>query len=415
MEEAEKLNIINKAYKQRLNEHGTITVYDLEGSEPKEENYDFDNNRITIYNTLPQDIYEHTLKLLKCNVPNDYISTLVKGYIKANWAPSGEDLSQVPMYMNDAFKEYKKDKANEVLVLDDMLSMGNSIASFSNESFGVKMFLDGIDECFGGSLMPGNFHPIVGMDKTYKSILSICTACDNAKQGVGVLYCNGEMSKPQLFEKIIVKELGVDISQLRDRKDYKDILVKYAVQANAIFNNHLHIFNGSGFSKKSIMATCDAVFNKFKVKIGLIIIDGVSQMEQVKKEEIQNLIYQSEQCKLLAKEVNGGEGAVVLGLCHVSGGITKHERGTIRHARGGMKISANSDGAFCTSLLVDPIVNEMDNNDMVYKRDMFYLRADDKRGMGIEVSKIIKVHRPLQLECLDVNPNDYEVKIETRR
>ena len=52
---------------------------------------------------------------------------------------------------------------------------------------------------------------------------------------------------------------------------------------------------------------------------------------------------------------------------------------------------------------------------MVFRKGMFYLRMVDKRSAAGTMSKIMEVKPNLNLQPLDYDPNQYEVKLERRR
>jgi hypothetical protein len=118
--------------------------------------------------------------------------------------------------------------------------------------------------------------------------------------------------------------------------------------------------------------------------------------------------------KEIAKSANGGEGTVVLGLIHVSG---EQEGAKIRRdngpkVRGGGKILANLDGYFSTSLLIDPNGTSIDNpEDVAFIPGKVYVRLVDKRSPAGIISCIIEVEKNLHLKMEDIDPRQYELKI----
>jgi hypothetical protein len=77
-----------------------------------------------------------------------------------------------------------------------------------------------------------------------------------------------------------------------------------------------------------------------------------------------------------------------------------------------VKTTAYMDGYFSTSLLIDKENYSEDSTDPTYLKSMLYMRMVDKRSNAGDVSKIISVSSDLHLIEKDVNPNDYEVKIQ---
>jgi len=315
-----------------------------------------------------------------------------------------------------------------VKVLQDNIKKDSSLSSMAYETAEDMIaslidvdFAEGVisttvplfDENTKGGLMPGNFYEIIGVGGTFKSILSQYIAFEAAKKDVASLYLSGEMSKMQFYERLVLMSLNVDLKKaISEGNISKENVASFIEQMNVITKKNMFVVTGSDFSRENILATIDNIEATTGKKIKIVIIDGISQMASLGREEIPATIHNTAICKEIAKETN----TVVLGLLHVSGDNNKLLRDTGLKARGGIKTTANADGYFSTSLLLDPVSNELDNADeLIYRQRKMYLRFVDKRTSAGTMSAIMDVMPNLHLSYENCNPNQYEVKQERRR
>lgn len=181
---------------------------------------------------------------------------------------------------------------------------------------------------------------------------------------------------------------------------------------NIVLKNNLFVITGTAFSEEGIHATINNIKAKHGKKIGLVIIDGISQMDQKGLAEIPAAIENTRICKEIAKQAHDGDGVAIIGLMHVSGEQNKLMRDTGPRARGGGKVTANMDGYFSTSLLFSEENNSLENQgqDIIYVKDKFFLKYVDKRGSSGVTDSIISVSEDIKLTVESTNTNQYEIQ-----
>lgn len=400
--QSELVSTISKAYRQRKSEFNTVDIVGVEQDAPPDINAFVGADERVPLDELTTDISDLTQTLLSSKVPNPVIKQLINSYTSHIWG-GADNLSEI---MNGAYMEsIEQEKSLEVMSFSDM---AKTILERNRTDGHVKTYIDAIDKVFGGHLMTGNAYALIGVGETFKSILAMWSAINNAIHGIDVIYCNSEMSMYQMMNRLASAICRIDLVSYELTPEYEDILSKCMQKVNEVTGDRLHIFNGRGFSRKSLKGTCARLKRKNNRPVQMIIMDGISQMDSLGKEEIPALIYNSQECKEIAKDND----CVVIWLSHTSGGVPKYQRDTSENTRGGAKMVANTDGYICTSRLIDPIAFQENPEDLIYKEGLLYVRARDKRGGGGEVNKIIRIHKPLFLEELSENPMDFEVRFK---
>jgi KaiC/GvpD/RAD55 family RecA-like ATPase len=389
---------VNSAYR-RESEHNTIDIYNTDQSNLPEHTEDLG------LDAQSETIYEDTKTLLNANIPKNLIAKLIKNFGIAFF---GMEEKQVGDVMNLAVKKHKDDLSTNSLdstSADEALM--RAIESYK-DSGGISTLVPEVDEATNGGLMPGSFYGFIGKGGSFKSILAQCIGAEGAKDGEVVLYLNGEMSELQLLDRMVNKELEIDLlGGLRDKTITREHVPQIAKELKEILKDNFEMVSSTGWNKETITKTVQRIEAKLKKKVRLIIADGLTQMEDVKRDEIKSAIHNSGVLKEIAKDSN----VAVAALIHVSGGIEKHVRDTSKFVRGGDKVINNMDAMFCTSLLIDEPGSDMENGDLMYIKNKFYLRFIDKRGSGAIISKIIQVNRPMKLVALDIDPSAMEIKI----
>ena len=384
---------VRSAYKTQ-SEHNTIDVYNLEGDAPEPTPEGMTAEQETIYND--------TISLLRLNVDKRVINKLVKVFGISHLSMSEKEVSEI---MNRAVSDNDENSVslNHTSAEDMLLDIADAFDMVN----GASTLVPEIDEVLGGGLMPANLYGFVGDGGTFKSILAQCIGSHAATHNELVLYLNGEMSGKQLLDRVMNKELHIELIEgIKSGNIKKDDMPGLAKELSIKLNGCFEMVNGSGWNKDSIIKTIKDIEKKHKKKVSIIIVDGLSQMEDAKRDEIKSAIYNSGQLKELAKDTN----SAIIMLAHCSGGIPKHVRDTSKFVRGGTKLVNNMDAMFCTSLCIDESKSNFDTNDILYLPQKFYLRFIDKRGSGAIVNKIIKVMRPMELIPLDEEAESYEVK-----
>lgn len=389
---------IKSAYK-RIMEHNTIDVYgDLESlPEHTEEEYGF---------TLEEGmIYNDTLELLKRGVKSNVTTKLIKQY---GTVVFGFTQGKVDDLINKATLKFKGENGNVVEHKTAEEFLFDAVESFKDNG-GVSTTILEFDEALNGGLMPGNFYGFIGKGKTFKSIFAQWIGVKNAKSGGVTLYLNGEMSILQLLDRLIEQELHIHLMQgLKDKTITKENISEINDKLKQVMKGNFEIVDGRGWTKQTILQTISDIEVNTGNKVNLCICDGLSQLEDTKKDEIKSAIFNSGELKEVAKTAE----CAVIGIMHTSSGIEAHIRDTSKFARGGDKTIANMDSMVCTSLLIDEQSSNFDNSDILYISAKFYARLIDKRGSGAVINKIIQVYRPLRLEPLDIEPGLMEISIK---
>ena len=387
---------INSAYRNKQ-EHNTVDVYEVEKGVIPDEAPDLTDNEMVIY--------DDTIDMIKKGVEGRKITKYFKSYGRNNLQLTFERVAEVMKIASDKMKEVEKKSSMKIESLKD--SILGAIAEYKDTG-GVSTLIPDFDHILNGGYMPGNLYELIGVGGSFKSIYSICVGIENAKSGSLTLYLSGEMSRLQLIDKIINKELNVELMDGLKNKtitnDSAASLIENLGQLLLDFN----IVNGSGWTQDMIIKTVNDIEGSTGKKVTLIIVDGLTQCEDVKRDEIKSAIHNSGMLKEVAKLTN----AAVVTLIHTSGGISKHTRNTSKFCRGGDKVCNNADAMLCTSMLIDESSSNMEEGDLLYRQGIFYMRLIDKRGSGLVESKILQVHRPLRLEPLTIDPQVMEVSLK---
>lgn len=388
---------VHSAYR-RASEHNSIDIYNTEESNLPDhiEDLGLTNEQEIIFND--------TLKLKKAGIDNNMIAKLIKNFGIAFFGMTEKEVGDVMNKAVTAFKkgsgEFKNESASESLL--------QAISEYQDTG-GVSTGVLEFDDILNGGLMPSCLYGMVGVGGSFKSLLAHCIGADLAKNGGLTIYFNMEMSRLQLMDRVVNKELGIELTNgLKNKTITEANVPEIILQLKDVLKDNFQIVTGSGFTQDSIVdivRNCESKLNK---KVSLIIVDGLSQLEDSKKDEIKSAIFNSGELKEVAKKSN----AAVIVLVHTSGGINKHTRNTANYIRGNQKVSNNMDAIFCTSLLIDENSSNMDEGDILYRQGIFYVRLIDKRGSGLVASKIIRVHRPLKLEPLDIDPQAMEISVK---
>lgn len=403
---------VRSAYFHNQHEYGSIKIRDIGVTQyiapPYVANFNDD--------VVADDIMRTTAMLYSFKVPNnlimDYVSKLAKYYDNLGWIDmKGKDLGAM---MNQAVQVLNQNIATNAsqfaLQYENAENMIEGLIGMDLSS-AVKTYIPSIDAAVGG-VMPGNFYGVIGFGETFKSILAQYWAYMNAVNDVPVLYLNGEMARIQFSERHVMQALGVFLrAEFLSGNLNKDNYQSFMKNVEAVTKNNIFVYSGVGFSKQSILATIDHVFATTGKRVKMVIMDGLSQMDQLGKEEAPANIMNSGICKEISKEAHGGEGVVLIALIHCSGAENKLIRNTGTVVRGGSKMIANMDGYFSTSLFVDPSNQNLDNpTDINYIEGKFCLRFNDKRGgTGVHYS-VLNLGERLMLAEEQRDYREYEVK-----
>ena len=409
---------IKSAFFHNSHEHGTVEIKDLKTGIVKFKAPPYVHNftdNVVLNDLMATTAMLHHYKLTKAEIA-DIIGKRAL-YFKSEGLIDLDRKSLVDL-MNESIKILNKkiveETDNSTLEYSKAQDIGRELVKMDVNERCIPTNFPSIDGSMRGGMMPG-YYGLIGPGGTYKSIFAQYVSIAAAFKDKAVLYLNGEMSGLQFYERLCSMTLKINLYQMLASKEINEGNIDTVIkEINNILKDNLFLVSGQGFGKEAILSTVANIEAKHNKKIGLIVIDGLSQMDPVGKDEIPASIYNSALCKEIAKEVHDGEGVVVLALIHVSGdqSAAKTRRDSGTNARGGGKIISNSDGYFSTSLLVDPATNDLDSDgDVMFLEDKFYLRYTDKRaGTGV-VSTVINVGAHIELTEDNNDPRSYEVKI----
>lgn len=401
---------VRSAFFHNQHEHNTVRVKDVPGSEayiapPYIANYTDD--------VAANDIMRITAMLFNYKLNNNEIMDVV-GKIGNFYDKMGYiDYRRASLYdmMNYAVDTLKNNiaigSAKDSLKYETAEDMGRELVKMDLSKGMIKTYIPPVDRDMFGGPLPGTFYELIGLGGTYKSIIAQYIAYKNAMDDVPTLYLNGEMSRFQYYGRLALQALGVNLRHLLYTKEVnEDNIGSFIDHLEQKTKRNIFVVNGNGFNQKNVYATIQHIYATTGKQIRLIVVDGITQMDAAGKDEIQATIYNSGVCKEIAKETN----CVVFGLLHMSGDASnKTLRDTGKKVRGGIKTTANCDGYFSTSLLVDPNCKTLENPDEVeFIQNKFYLRLTDKRTeTGVE-SYIINIDENLHLHYEETPPQNYE-------
>lgn len=402
---------VKSAYHHNRHEHNSVNVYNLQKNEniavlPEMADYSPE--------VVENDILQTTVKLLthRLSVPDirQVMHNYAYFYKQAGYIDlSDQILDDLMLRSHQSFLEYKKTmvSSGDYIEVQTMAEMFEDIMAKAMSESTMTTTFPAFDEVMGGGPKEGDFYGLIGREETYKSILSQWIAIENAKAGVPVMYFNGEMSKKQFFQRSLNKEFGVNMDLMIANKQHAK-LRDYLAELEDLYKGCLTVVNGTGWGKNGILDAVKNESDKLGKAVRMIILDGVTQMDDIKNDEIKSTIHNT----LLAKEIAKEADVAVIGLMHLSGNISKHYRNTVDNVRGSKKTIANMDGYFCTSLLIDPVTLDQMNDDIIYRPSMFYLRYKDKRGSGDMVSQLISAERPMKLTPLEFDLDKFEIQLK---
>lgn len=403
------------AYFHNQAEHGTVAVKDIGIGDFKAPPYVANYTDDVVLNDLMR--ITALLYHQKVNKKDiiDIIGKIALYYKKEGYVDL--DRKSLVDLMNASVKVLQENIKNDSSLMsmkyESAEDMGIDLVDMDLIEGVIPTGISSFDMALRGGLMPSNFYGLIGVGGTFKSVFSQHLAYRSAMSDIPVLYLNGEMGKMQFYERLGLMAMNVNIyNEIAQKRLSKETIGSFIEQMAERTKRNIFVVNGTGFGEQNIISTIENIEATTGKKIRLVVIDGVSQMDSMGKEEIPAAIYNTAICKEVAKKTN----TVIVGLMHVSGDNNKLLRDTGTKCRGGIKTVANMDGYFSTSLLLDPVTNSLDNaEDMVFVPGLFYLRLVDKRSAAGVMNTIVQVNSNLTLDALDVNPSSYEVKLERRR
>lgn len=417
LEHPEVDHCCRSAYFHNSAEHGTVGFKDISSgvkdfkAPPYVANFTDD--------VVVNDIMQITCNLHYHKLPAEDIFRIVgkiaqyykqKGYIDFERKSLGKIMNEAIATLNDKIQEETNSLSLKYVAAENLLE---DLIDVDMDSTSIPTTFHDFDVSMRGGMMPGNFYGIIGVGGTFKSILAQYIGARTASSGKAVLYLCGEMNKYQFYERLAMMTMGVNLHEMMTKKElHKGNMSKFIAKMNEGLHNNLFFVPGNGFNEENILATTNNIKAKHNKQVCLVIIDGVSQMDQKNLAEIPAAIENTRVCKEIAKNANDGDGVVVLGLMHISGESNKLFRDTGLRCRGGNKTVANMDGYFSTSLLYSPenISLENQGQDVKYIEDKFFLKFVDKRGSAGIIDAIIRVSNEIDLSVESMNTNQYEIQ-----
>lgn len=410
---------VKGAYFHYQHEHATVLVRDLNNGDnatfvapPYVANYTED--------VVANDLMRITAMLFYQKVqPADIQDILWKiaryynkeGFIDINRASLADLMNRALYVLNQQVANHE---AQTALKYETAENLGRELVKMDLHKGLIKTYIQQIDDGMYGGMMPGNFYGLIGLGGTYKSIIAENIAYKNALDDVPTLYLNGEMSSFQFYERLALMAFGIDLrSELYHKRISEDNIEGFIHEMKLRTKENIFLYNGSGFNRQNILSTVKHIEATTGKVIRLIVADGVTQFDSKGKEEIQATIFNAGECKEIAKETK----AVVIGLLHMSGdagAATLRDTGV--KVRGGIKTTANMDGYFSTSKLIDPITSSLENTDeILYIPNKVYLRLQDKRTRAGVIPTIIDITPNLNIEQEMCDPRSYEFNPNSRR
>jgi len=336
----EIVKAIKSAYFHNQSQYNTVKIKDIGNS-----TFEAPPHIPMSDDAVIDDIMKITSGLYWYKVPNDAILSIVSKVCRFYEGKGYLDFSvhDIKSIMNMAVIKLQESMATQAaqytLSYQSVDSMVKEMLDFDLSS-GIKTFIKPIDDITSG-LIQGNFYGLIGFGETYKSMLAQHITFHNAVNGVPVLFLNGEMAKIQFIERLARQVFDINFrQQINQGILKKENIDAFVLELMKFTQNNIFVYSGTGFSKKSILSTIDHILATTGKKVKLVIMDGLSQMDQVNKEEAQANIYNSGVCKEIVKEANGGEGVTMLSLIHCSGPENKLVRNTGSIVRGGSKMIA---------------------------------------------------------------------------
>lgn len=407
---------VRSAYFHNQHEHGKISVREIGGTDFVPAPYVANFNDDVVIN----DLMRTTAMLFTHKVPNneiiDYMKKLSRyyellGYIDMN----KNDLVGIMNYAVGVLNQNIANTASQhKLAYTTAEDMAPDLVKLDTSGL-IPTYLPWFDEALGGGLYPANFYGLIGFGGTFKSIITEFWTFMCAMNDVPVLYLNAEMSKMQFYERLALMafsqaDKAFNLRAAISRGDLTEATVQsFMEQLEEKTKRNIFVFNGTNYSKQQILSTIDHIKVTTGKKVKLVIMDGLTQMDSLGREEAPANIHNSGICKEVAKEAHDGDGVTLVAIIHCSGEEVKTIRNTGSRVRGGSKLLANMDGYFSTSLLIDPEAISIENpDDIQFLPNKFYLRMTDKRSIAGIVSAIVNVDRKLHLSQEEGDPGIYE-------
>lgn len=400
---------IGSAYKHNAKEFGneTLKTFDPNGEEAKpyiEKEFQFGD--------VERDIRRMVKKMMDKGMDTAILKWATELYVLVYRNFFDNDIiNEVGMaaIVDDLIENAKEEyETNELVNITPISSSslydaGMRIKETLNQVSEFETGVDGYDDLIPGLFCRGNTIGVVGREKTYKSVTVHNMAYKNAVKGLGGLYINAEMSEGQFIKRTVKIDSGTDFDYYFSKKEKipDDVYDKAMNNLKESVGDKLQVHSGKDVTRKGI-ADLIKLKRSQGFDISYVIVDGLTQLKDVKNDEIKSAIHNAGELKELAKEAN----VLVIVLVHMRSGVDKTVRDTGEYVRGGNKVTANFDAYFSTSLFEIPSNDESNKN---YYNGVFCLRLNDKRGALDVISKVVEVNKDLRLKVSEKEVKDYEL------
>lgn len=402
---------VGSAYKHNAHQFGTTP---LTAFNPKNEDTTPYVEKPFKFGDVEKEIRRIVVRILEKNFPQDVVKSVVETYILVYRNFFDKDIineygikSIVDAVISDATEELKDNELASATPIktQSIADLGREMEEILNRVSEFTTGIEGLDDSVRGLMCRQNVIGFVGREKTFKSVSVHNMAYANAIKGTASLYCNGEMSAVQFVKRSVKIDSGIDFDHYLDSHEPvpKDVFNKAMASLEANTGKCMQVHSQTNFNKKGIL---DAIkkHRREGVDIKIVFIDGLSQAEDAKDDEIRSAIYNAGEMKQLAKEGD----VLVIVLVHMRSGISKSIRDTGEFIRGGNKVTANFDAYFSTSLFEIPSA-DLDKKEPEYQKGIFHLLLNDKRGALDIVKKAVLVDNNLKLTVSDKEPSEYEL------
>lgn len=401
---------VGSAYKHNSAQFGTVLLKDFD---PKKEEAIPYVEKPFKFGDVERELRRIVVRIIEKNFPPDIIKSVVETYLLVYRNFFDKHILEeygikgvVDALINDALAEFKDNELAGAtpIATQSIGDMGDELEDVLNQISEFTIGIQGLDPEIPGLLCVQNTIGFVGREKTFKSLEAHNMAYENAKLGIHSLYCNGEMSKVQFFKRSVKMDSGIDFDHYLSQKIPvpKDVYREAVASLRKNTGDCMQVHSSIGFNKKGIH---DAI-KKHRAEgrdIRIVFIDGLSQAEDAKDDEIRSAIFNAGEMKQLAKEAN----VLVIVLVHMKSGISKSIRDAGEFMRGGNKVTANFDAYMAFSLF--EVISADEGKEKEYQKNIFHLLLNDKRGALDVIKKAILVDKNLKLSVSEKEPSEYEL------
>ncbi len=406
------LQSVGSAYKQNAAEFNSVKLKDFNPGSGDPVPY---VEKEFKFGDVEKEIRRIVKRMIEKNFPIDVLKPITETYCLVYRNFFDQDIIDteglpaiVDHLISSAQSEFKDNELSNInpITSSTIYDLGMGIKAQLNTPSDFTLGIEGADDLYPGLFCKGNVIGFIGRDKTFKSISAQTMAYRNAVAGRPGIYINGEMSGGQFVKRAVKIDSEVDfdyyLSQLRPIPD--DVYDKALSELHERVKNNMHVHNGKNFKPEGV-ADLITKLRAQGIDVGWVVVDGLTQMNDSKNDEIKSAIHNAGELKELAKSSN----VLIIVLVHMTSGVDKTIRDCGEYVRGGNKVTANMDAYFAFSLFEVPTAGETVGRDKSYYPGVFHLLLNDKRGALDVIRKVVDVDKNLKLKISDKEPKDYEI------